>query len=169
MALKITTILQRQTLFFGLYNKKDTLGNVMITGEISGISIRRGRGRLREIINLRQLSTSLRTELNNLMLEIMVIYLSFFFFLQDMLNFTRDYKLAVKELLDQGLSNTDQEVIYAMYSAKMRKPHYMKIKPYICHPGQLGLRGSDSRYFCLGYVCKKAWEKRVPSLTGAVS
>lgn len=77
MALKNTTILQRQTLFFGLYNKKDTLGNVMITGEISG---RRGRGRLKEIINLRQLSTSLRTELNNLMLEIMVIYLSFFFF-----------------------------------------------------------------------------------------
>ncbi|BFZ02972.1 hypothetical protein BsWGS_06011 [Bradybaena similaris] len=87
---------------------------------------------------------------------------------EDMLNFTRDYKIAVKELLDQGLSNTDQEVIYAMYSAKMRKPHYMKIKPYICHQGQLGLRGADSRYFCLGYVCKKAWEKRVPSLVGTV-
>ncbi|RUS89711.1 hypothetical protein EGW08_002529 [Elysia chlorotica] len=79
-----------------------------------------------------------------------------------MLNFTRDYKLAVKELLDQGLSNTDQEVINAMYTGKMRKPHYIKIKAYLCHQGQLGLYGPDARYFCLGYVCKHAWEKRVP-------
>ena len=79
-----------------------------------------------------------------------------------MLNFTQDYKLAVKELLDQGLSNSDQEVINAMYTAKMRKPHYIKIKPYMCHQGQLGLHGSDARYFCLGYVCKNAWERRAP-------
>lgn len=79
-----------------------------------------------------------------------------------MLNFTRDYKLAVVELLKQGLSNSDQEVINAMYTGKMRKPHYIKIKPYLCHEGQLGLHGADSRYFCLGYVCKQAWEKRVP-------
>ncbi|CAG5118847.1 unnamed protein product [Candidula unifasciata] len=86
---------------------------------------------------------------------------------EHMLNFTKDYRQAVKELLDQGLSNTDQEVIYAMYSAKMRKPHYIKVRPYLCHPGQLGLYGADSRYFCLGYVCKNAWEKRVPHVGGA--
>ncbi|KAH9504074.1 hypothetical protein Btru_067678 [Bulinus truncatus] len=85
-----------------------------------------------------------------------------------MLNFTRDYKEAVKELLDQGLSNSDQEVIYSMYSAKMRKPHYTKIKPYLCHRGQLGLFGSASRYFCLGYVCKNAWEKRVPHIKSKI-
>lgn len=86
-----------------------------------------------------------------------------------MLNFTRDYKEAVKELLDQGLSNTDQEVIYAMYSAKMRKAHYIKIKTYLCHPGQLGLFGPASRYFCLGYVCKNAWDKRVPHIRNKIS
>ncbi|KAK7004619.1 hypothetical protein BgiMline_006151 [Biomphalaria glabrata] len=86
-----------------------------------------------------------------------------------MLNFTRDYKMAVKELLDQGLSNTDQEVINAMYSAKMRKPNYIKIKTYMCHQGQLGLYGAESRYFCLGYVCKYAWEKRVPHVKDKLS
>ena len=61
-----------------------------------------------------------------------------------------------------GLSNSDQSVIYAMNTAKLKRAHQVKIKTYLCHQGQLGLFGSDSRYFCLGYVCKDAWNKRVP-------
>lgn len=83
-----------------------------------------------------------------------------------MLNFTRQYKEAVEYLLDQGLSNSDQEVIFSMYSVQMRKEEHVKIKTYLCYQGQLGLTGADSRYFCLGYVCKNAWEKRVPHFVG---
>ncbi|XP_005103430.1 uncharacterized protein LOC101853400 [Aplysia californica] len=82
-----------------------------------------------------------------------------------MLNFTREYKQAVSDLLKEGLSNSDQGVIYAMYTARMRRQNQVKVKTYLCHQGQLGLYGSDSRYFCLGYVCKNAWEKRVPHVS----
>jgi len=79
-----------------------------------------------------------------------------------MMKFISVYKETVNDLLKEGLSNSDQSVIYAMYTTKRRKVDQVKIKTYLCHNGQLGLFDSDSRYFCLGYVCKNAWEKRVP-------
>lgn len=81
-----------------------------------------------------------------------------------MLNFTRQYEETFEELLKKGLANSDQEVIFSMYSVQMRKKSQVKVKTYLCYQGQLGLTGSDSRYLCLGYVCKNAWEKRVPHL-----
>ena len=81
-----------------------------------------------------------------------------------MLNFSRDYKQAAEELLDQGLSNSDQEVINAMYTKEMIKPHYIKIQPYVCIESQYGLYGPDAKYFCLGYACKDTWEKRYSHL-----
>ena len=81
-----------------------------------------------------------------------------------MLQFSRDYKQAAEELLDQGLSNSDQEVINAMYTKDMIKPHYIKIQPYACHEGQYGLHYTDAQYFCLGYACKDAWKKRHSNL-----
>ena len=81
-----------------------------------------------------------------------------------MLKFSRDYKQAAEKLLDQGLSNSDQEVINSMYTKEMIKPSYIKIQPYTCEEGQYGLHEADAQYFCLGYASKDTWEKRYSHL-----
>ena len=75
-------------------------------------------------------------------------------------NFTQQYRASVEEFLDMGLMNTDKQVIYAMYSSTRKFRKYAKmIKPYMCHQGQLGLHGSDTQYYCLGFVCKNMWDR----------
>ncbi|KAK7508429.1 hypothetical protein BaRGS_00000668 [Batillaria attramentaria] len=75
------------------------------------------------------------------------------------LNFTTHYKQTVDRLLKDDLSSGDEQTIYLMYSTPLRKPKQVKIKTYMCHDGQLGLYGRDTRFLCLGYVCKNAWDK----------
>ncbi|XP_071118238.1 protein HtrL-like [Haliotis cracherodii] len=75
--------------------------------------------------------------------------------------FVQQYKWTVEALLKDGLANTDQQVIYAMFSTPMRHRYnkkQIKIHSYTCRQGQLGLYGPDSRYFCLGFLCKNIWE-----------
>ncbi|XP_067678462.1 uncharacterized protein [Haliotis asinina] len=75
--------------------------------------------------------------------------------------FVQQYKWTVETLLKDGLSNSDQQVIYAMFSTSMQQRYnkkQIKIQSYMCHQGQLGLYGPDARYFCLGFLCKNIWE-----------
>ncbi|ESO92613.1 hypothetical protein LOTGIDRAFT_162529 [Lottia gigantea] len=77
---------------------------------------------------------------------------------QTLSRFIKRYKSSVEYLLDKGLANTDEHVIYSMYTTHMKKPGQVGIHTYRCHQGQLGLTGKDSFYFCLGYLCKATWE-----------
>ncbi|KAK6179286.1 hypothetical protein SNE40_011681 [Patella caerulea] len=72
--------------------------------------------------------------------------------------FVQVYKKSVESLLDKGLANTDEHIIYAMYTQKMKQPDRVKIHAYRCHQGQLGLMGKDAYYYCLLYLCKYTWE-----------
>lgn len=75
------------------------------------------------------------------------------------LNFTTHYKQVVERLLKDDLSSGDEQIIYLMYSTPLRKPKQVMVKTYMCHDGQLGLFGRDTRYLCLGFVSKNAWDK----------
>lgn len=75
------------------------------------------------------------------------------------LNFTLHYKEMVNQLIKDDLSSGDEQTIYLMYSTPRRKLKQAKIKTYMCHEGQLGLYGRDTRFLCLGYVCKNNWDK----------
>jgi hypothetical protein len=77
-----------------------------------------------------------------------------------LVNFTRDYRATVEHLLlKDELSCGDEQALYLMYSTPLRKPKQVMIKTYMCHEGQLGLHGMDTRTLCLGYVCRNSWEK----------
>lgn len=78
---------------------------------------------------------------------------------ETLVNFTSLYKHTVERLLKDGLACGDEQVIYLMYSTLLRKPKQVMIKTYMCHEGQLGLYGRDTRFLCLGYVCKNSWDK----------
>lgn len=78
---------------------------------------------------------------------------------ETLLNFTQLYRQTVEHLLKNDISGGDEQVIYLMYSTPLRRPKQVMIKTYLCHEGQLGLYGMDTRYLCLGYVAKNAWDK----------
>lgn len=78
---------------------------------------------------------------------------------ESLANFTVLYKQTVERLLKDGLSSGDEQVIYLMYSTPLRKPKQVMIKTYMCHDGQLGLYGRDTRFLCLGYVSRNSWDK----------
>ncbi|CAG5121508.1 unnamed protein product [Candidula unifasciata] len=80
---------------------------------------------------------------------------------ETMLKFSESYKMILDELLHEGLASTDQQVIGAMYSPGFIKRQRVDIVGYSCHDGQFGLYSSDVIYFCLGYICKDAAEKRL--------
>ncbi|BFZ21473.1 hypothetical protein BsWGS_24512 [Bradybaena similaris] len=80
---------------------------------------------------------------------------------ENMWKFSESYKLTVNELVDEGMSSTDQQVIGAMYSPRFIKRQQVQIVTYTCQDGQFGLYSSDVVYFCLGYICKDAAEKRL--------
>ncbi|BFZ21471.1 hypothetical protein BsWGS_24510 [Bradybaena similaris] len=80
---------------------------------------------------------------------------------ETMWTFSESYKLTLKQLLDEGLSSTDQQVIGAMYSPRFIKRQQVQIVAYSCKDGQFGLYSTDIVYFCLGYICKDAAEKRL--------
>ncbi|XP_076462515.1 uncharacterized protein LOC143294880 [Babylonia areolata] len=74
-------------------------------------------------------------------------------------NFTLLYQETVARLLKAELSGGDEQIIFLMYSTPLRKPKQVMIKTYMCHEGQLELYGRDTRFLCLGYVCRNAWNK----------
>ncbi|CAG5121506.1 unnamed protein product, partial [Candidula unifasciata] len=77
-----------------------------------------------------------------------------------MMKFAQSYTLMANELIDKGMSSTDQQVIGAMYSPEYIKRQQVDIVAQECYEGQFGLYGLDVIYFCLGHVCKEAAEKR---------
>ena len=80
---------------------------------------------------------------------------------ETLLNFTTVYKQTVEQLLKDGLSGGDEQVIYLMYSTPMRRRKKVMVKTYMCIEGQLDLYGRDTRYLCLGYICRNTWGKIV--------
>ncbi|KAL8607184.1 hypothetical protein ACOMHN_009578 [Nucella lapillus] len=74
-------------------------------------------------------------------------------------NFTARYRDTVLTLLKRDLSAGDEQVLYLMYSTPLRRAGQVRVKAYMCHEGQLGLRGRDTRFLCLGYVCRNTWSK----------
>lgn len=74
---------------------------------------------------------------------------SFFVGSVDVLNvWVREYRLYAEHFISQGLSNTDQQVIYAMFNGY--KP-VTRIQQY---------RGAVRPWFYLSYLCKAEGEKR---------
>ncbi|CAG5133365.1 unnamed protein product, partial [Candidula unifasciata] len=76
-----------------------------------------------------------------------------------MMRFAQSYTLMVNELIDMGMSSTDQQVIGAMYSPEHIDQQQVDMAEYSCHDKQLGLY--DILFFCLGYICKDTAEKRL--------
>lgn len=84
---------------------------------------------------------------------------------ETVLNLTLNYRQTVEKLLKKELSASDEQIIYIMFSAPLRKHVKLHLKTFLCHDGQLDLFGRDARFLCLGYVCRNAWNKiHKPSL-----
>lgn len=65
--------------------------------------------------------------------------------------FITDYKMAVEHLLKIKLMNSDQQIVYAMYSSKLCFPPKIPIQTF-CDETRLRNRCSD-RWFYLGELC----------------
>lgn len=67
-----------------------------------------------------------------------------------LLQFEQLYHRAVKYFLDQQLVNSDQQVLYSMYSKKGRETLKPNIELQLYIP-----KGSGNPWFYLGYLCRK--------------
>lgn len=67
-----------------------------------------------------------------------------------LLQFEQLYHRAVKYFLDQQLVNSDQQVLYSMYSKKGREALEPNIELQLYIP-----KGSGNPWFYLGYLCRK--------------
>lgn len=67
-----------------------------------------------------------------------------------LLQFEQLYHRAVKYFLDQQLVNSDQQVLYSMYSKKGREALKPSIELQLYIP-----KGSGNPWFYLGYLCRK--------------
>lgn len=67
-----------------------------------------------------------------------------------LLQFEQLYHRAVKYFLDQQLVNSDQQVLYSMYSKKGREALKPNIELQLFIP-----KGSGNPWFYLGYLCRK--------------
>lgn len=67
-----------------------------------------------------------------------------------LLQFEQLYHRAVKYFLDQQLVNSDQQVLYSMYSKKGREALKPNIELHLYIP-----KGSGNPWFYLGYLCRK--------------
>lgn len=67
-----------------------------------------------------------------------------------LLQFEQFYHRAVKYFLDQQLVNSDQQVLYSMYSKKGREALKPNIELQLYIP-----KGSGNPWFYLGYLCRK--------------
>lgn len=67
-----------------------------------------------------------------------------------LLQFEQLYHRAVKYFLDQQLVNSDQQVLYSMYSKKGREALKPNIELQLYIP-----KGSGNPWFYLGYLCRK--------------
>ncbi|BFZ01368.1 hypothetical protein BsWGS_04406 [Bradybaena similaris] len=72
--------------------------------------------------------------------------------------FIISYQKTSKILLDQGLADTDQQVITSMYSPDMAGNQKVEIMTYACPRGSFGLFGYSYLYFCLPYICRASAE-----------
>ncbi|XP_005089631.1 uncharacterized protein LOC101862385 isoform X2 [Aplysia californica] len=72
--------------------------------------------------------------------------------------FISAYRSAVDRLLDQGLADTDQQVLASMYSPPMAHQQEVTLSTYSCPRGSFGLFGHGYLYFCLPYICKESAE-----------
>ncbi|CAG5116831.1 unnamed protein product, partial [Candidula unifasciata] len=71
-------------------------------------------------------------------------------------------------LLDQGLADTDQQVITSMYSPGMAAKQKVEIMTYACPRGSFGLFGYSYLYFCLPYICRASAECKSRQLVSFV-
>lgn len=69
---------------------------------------------------------------------------------ETLLQFEQLYHRAVKYFLDQQLVNSDQQVLYSMYSKKGREALKPNIELQLYIP-----KGSGNPWFYLGYLCRK--------------
>lgn len=67
------------------------------------------------------------------------------------LKFHDQYKDAVKRYLGQGLINSEQQILYAMYTTQERQKHPIAIKLHLYIPGQRKVINDDP-WFYLGYL-----------------
>lgn len=67
-----------------------------------------------------------------------------------LLQFEQLYQRAVKYFLDQRLVNSDQQVLYSMYSKKGREALKPNVELQLYIP-----KGSGNPWFYLGYLCRK--------------
>jgi len=61
-----------------------------------------------------------------------------------MRSYIRDYRRAVTDLIDLGLASTDQQVLMALYSGRLRTQPNVKVTTFEC---------VDEKWFCSGYSC----------------
>ncbi|XP_071167400.1 uncharacterized protein [Mytilus edulis] len=71
---------------------------------------------------------------------------------KNLLLFARDYRLAVEWMIDMNLMNSDQQVLYIMYSPKSSFKPRIPIQTFF-QPISLILR-STNRWFYLGKICQ---------------
>lgn len=72
---------------------------------------------------------------------------------KNLLLFIQDYKLAVDYLLKMNLMNSDQQVLYAMYSAKLSFLPRIPIQTFF-NASSLK-KQTDDRWFFLGKICQR--------------
>ncbi|CAL1527685.1 unnamed protein product [Lymnaea stagnalis] len=77
--------------------------------------------------------------------------------------FITAYRNTARELLAQGLADTDQQVIASMYSPDMASKQKIDIMTYSCPRGSFSLYGHAYLYFCLPYICKASAECKTRS------
>ena len=65
--------------------------------------------------------------------------------------YVHDYRSAVKDLLAQNMTSTDQQVIASLHSRKLPTQPSVEIKEHTC---------KRQSWFCMAYKCKEEAEKR---------
>ncbi|GFO12073.1 protein htrl [Plakobranchus ocellatus] len=79
---------------------------------------------------------------------------------EKMQEFITSFKAAQDELLEHDMISSDMHTISAIYTPQMVKRGPPEAKAYICRDGWFGIRGTDTKYGCLAFLCKEAAETR---------
>ncbi|CAH1792160.1 unnamed protein product [Owenia fusiformis] len=83
-----------------------------------------------------------------------------------MLEWIKEYRRYVQKFLEMGLSNSDQQILFAMLHTEDEKPKVPVQLYTLENPGKETDKGGTTRgrsnpWFYLGYLCKATWEKKM--------
>ena len=77
-----------------------------------------------------------------------------------MVQYISDYRSAVKDLLDENMASTDQQVVAALYSRTLRTKPSVDLTLHRCEKHPISHPDYIDFWFCIAYKCKKAAEAR---------